>query len=165
MEHLFPAINGFYQLEHDAAIEKANQAEDEFILEYVMVVLTLMTIKKFNDFFQKSLRPEHQKALDSNIFEDDPERLQKYIQLVREEVMDALEEDYFGTGLAEQPEPSPRALQKQATVSDKIFEQFYATHTKENSSIGKLTRSTHGGNCFGEPRRDDRRCGHVGVAV
>jgi hypothetical protein len=136
MIYLFPMINGFYQLEHDTAMEKAGKTPDVFILEYVMVVLSLMAMKKFSDFFKDSLSPEDQNALDFEIFNDDSERLDSYINAVPEELHEALEEDYFGM-LQEQEEDTEQPLRRQPTKSDLIFEKFYSQYDNQDASIGR----------------------------
>lgn len=166
MNNLFPILKGFYELEHDTAIMKANQTEGEFIIEYVMVVLGLMTLKKFSDFFQSGLSPQHQQALDSNIYEEDKQRLQEYVKVVENEVMDALEEDFFGMGLQQDHQPETRpGNPRQATQSDLIFEKFHSELAGGGSSIGRVTRPTHGRNGARQPRSDDRRREHVGVPL
>jgi hypothetical protein len=138
MVYLFSALNQFYQLEHDTALFKVNQDPEQFIIEYVMVVLGLMTLKKFSDFFKKSLSPTNQEALDSDIYDDDPERLKKYIEIVPNELSDALEEDYFDLGIEDN---DGEMITRARNESDAILGRFYSEHNNETDPIGKSVTS------------------------
>lgn len=140
MIYLFPLINGFYQLEHDTAMENVKSKPDELIVEYVMVVLSLMSMKKFSDFFKEFLSPAHQNALDFEIFDDKSQRLEQYINNVSEELHEALDEDYFGMGLqgGKEAEGQKEPLKRLNTQSDLILNKFYSQYDNKDASIGRV---------------------------
>ena len=95
-KRITPIILIIYQLEHDTAIQNANTKV--FVREYVIVVLSIMVMRKFSEFFEDCFTEDEIEKLDMDILEDDPDRLNYYISNLPREMEDALEEDIYYSG-------------------------------------------------------------------